>query len=166
MQFVRKVAELRASESRIVAPAKLAQLYPTIIIKTRIISSTSTHLPSTPSQRATMSMSVTTDGGDSMRRSAVRNPKRRPRKPEESNSPSGPQRKIRRLNKKHDPEPQSLPADTTESLRSGLSALAVQSSASFSRTGDVGARHKRSPKSDNSTLLVSHPPNLLSSCSR
>ncbi|THY33513.1 hypothetical protein D6D00_01007 [Aureobasidium pullulans] len=101
-----------------------------------------------------MSMSVTTDGGDSMRRSAVRNPKRRPRKPEESNSPSGPQRKIRRLNKKHDPEPQSLPADTTESLRSGLSALAVQSSASFSRTGDVGARHKRSPKSDNSTLLA------------
>ena len=103
-----------------------------------------------------MSMTTTTDGGDSMRRSAVRNPKRRPRiTTEGSNSPNGPQRKIRKLTNKSVDAPQSL--DTTESLRSGLSALAVQSSASFSRTGDGATRHKRSLKSDNSTLLVIRP---------
>ncbi|KAI5237617.1 hypothetical protein E4T43_07969 [Aureobasidium subglaciale] len=97
-----------------------------------------------------MSMTTTTDGGDSMRRSAARNPKRRPRKTEGSNSPSGPQRKMRKLTNTTADAP--LPVDTTESLRSGLNALAVQSSASFSRTGDAATRHKRPPKSDNSTL--------------
>jgi nuclear pore complex protein Nup133 len=85
----------------------------------------------------------------------VRNPKRRPRITEGSNSPNGPQRKIRKLTNKPIDVPQSL--DTTESLRSGLSALAVQSSASFSRTGDAATRIKRSPKNDNSTLLVLRP---------
>ncbi|KAG9775513.1 hypothetical protein KCU95_g13791, partial [Aureobasidium melanogenum] len=99
-----------------------------------------------------MSMTTTTDGGDSMRRSAVRNPKRRPRITEGSNSPNGPQRKIRKLTNR--PVEAPLPLDTTESLRSGLSALAVQSSASFSRNGDAGTRHKRTLKSDNSTLLA------------
>ncbi|KAH0008021.1 hypothetical protein KCU78_g11465, partial [Aureobasidium melanogenum] len=99
-----------------------------------------------------MSMTTTTDGGDSMRRSAVRNPKRRPRITEGSNSPNGPQRKIRKLTNK--PVDAPLPLDTTESLRSGLSALAVQSSASFSRNGDAGTRHKRTLKTDNSTLLA------------
>jgi nuclear pore complex protein Nup133 len=99
-----------------------------------------------------MSMTTTTDGGDSMRRSAVRNPKRRTRIPEGSNSPNGRQHKIRRLNKDPINAPQTL--DTTESLRSGLSALAVQTSASFSRTGDAGTRHKRPLKNDNTTLLV------------
>ncbi|KAI4727753.1 hypothetical protein E4T49_04441 [Aureobasidium sp. EXF-10728] len=100
-----------------------------------------------------MSMTTTTDGGDSMRRSAVRNPKRRPRITEGSNSPNGPQRKIRKLTNKTVEAP--LPADTTESLRSGLSALAVQSSASFSRNGDAATRHhKRPPKTDNSTLFA------------
>lgn len=99
-------------------------------------------------------MTTTTDGGDSMRRSAVRNPKRRPRKTEGSNSPNGRQRKRSRLNEAAD-APQTL--DTTESLRSGLSALAVQTSASFSRTGDAATRHKRQLKHDNSTLLVIRP---------
>jgi len=105
-----------------------------------------------------MSMTTTTDGGDSMRRSAVRNPKRRPRITEGSNSPNGRQPKRSKLNK-HVDAPQTL--DTTESLRSGLSALAVQTSASFSRTGDAGTRHKRPLKHDNSTLLVI-PPNIYS----
>jgi nuclear pore complex protein Nup133 len=99
-----------------------------------------------------MSMTTTTDGGDSMRRSAVRNPKRRTRRTEGSNSPSGPVRKRSKLNKEFPHAPQTL--DTTESLRSGLSALAVQTSASFSRTGDAGTRHKRPLKNDNTTLLV------------
>lgn len=132
------------------ARAKL-QLYHHHQNKSRIILSIR-ELPSTHLQRPAMSMTTTTDGGDSMRRSAVRNPKRRPRITEGSNSPNGPQRKIRKLtNKPVDPP---LPLDTTESLRSGLSALVVQSSASFSRNGDAGTRHKRTLKSDNSTLLV------------
>jgi hypothetical protein len=130
-----------------------SQLYPAIIIKTRqeLFHPYPTNLPLIHNGVA-MSMTTTTDGGDSMRRSAVRNPKRRPRITEGSNSPNGPQRKIRKLTNKPIDAPQSL--DTTESLRSGLSALAVQSSASFSRTGDGATRHKRSLKSDNSTLLV------------
>jgi nuclear pore complex protein Nup133 len=102
-----------------------------------------------------MSMATTTDGGDSMRRSAVRNPRRRTRKPEESNSPNAPQRKIRKLNNKTTDAP--LPVDTTESLRSSLNALVVQSSSSFSRSGDTGARYKRPTKSDSSNLLVAWP---------
>jgi hypothetical protein len=133
-----------------------SQLYPAIIVKTRqeLLHPYPTNLPLIHNGPA-MSMTTTTDGGDSMRRSAVRNPKRRPRITEGSNSPNGPQRKIRKLTNKPIDVPQSL--DTTESLRSGLSALAVQSSASFSRTGDAATRIKRSPKNDNSTLLVLRP---------
>lgn len=95
-----------------------------------------------------MSMTTTTDGGDSMRRSAARNPRRRVRDAT-SNSPSQPRRKRSRY---HEVEPAAA-VDTTESIRSGLNALAVQSSASFSRTADA-ARHKRPPKTDNAHLLV------------